>query len=214
MFRSALLVTAVLVCSACGSSAFDAEPYGGVASDVEAGEGARVTRYSLGRATADSVTTARVVADSDSATTRWDLGFRGAEVLLNGGASGPGAGVGVVVDVPFEEVTDALNDSYTYRRDGESPCPSGPARAVCTGDGDGLFERLPLAGGGEAVVPVPGRTLLLRLGDGQGYAKVRFLSTYRGAPDVATLDGSEEGGVYTFEYYVNPDGSSFLPEED
>ena len=204
-----LLLLAALACGACGSGAFDAEPYAGTAADVEAGEGADVTRVSLGRPTEDAAAVVGVV--EDSASTRWDLGFRGAEVLLNGGTSGPGAGVGVVVDVPFEEVDDALHDAYTYRRDGESACPSGPPRAACDGD---LFEALALPGGGTALVPIPGRTLLLRLGNGQGYAKVRFLSTYRGAPNVADLDGAQEGGVYTFDYAVNPDGSSFLPEDD
>ena len=203
------LLLAALACGACGSSPFDPEPYAGTAADVGGGAGAGVTLFSFGRPTEDSAAVVGVV--EDSASTRWDLGFRGAEVLLNGGTSGPGAGVGVVVDVPFEEVDDALNDEYVYRRDGESPCPSGPPRAVCDGD---LFEALALPGGGTALVPIPGRTLLLRLGNGQGYAKVRFQSTYRGAPDAADLDGSQEGGVYTFDYAVNPDGSSFLPDEE
>ncbi|PAP76589.1 HmuY family protein [Rubrivirga marina] len=213
MSRPLLFVALALVWGACGSSAFDAEPYRGTEADVEAGDGADVTLYSLGRPTADSTAVPRVVPASDSATTRWDLGFRGTEILLNGGSSGPGAGVGVVVDVPIEEVDDALNDDYVYRRDGESPCPSGPPRAVCTAPGDGWFEEVGLPGGGTAVVPVEGRTLLLRLGNGQGYAKVRFVSYYRGAPDVAAIDDDSEGGVYTFEYVVNPDGSSFVETE-
>ncbi len=213
MPRLLLLVVLALVWGGCGSSAFDAEPYDGTASDVEAGEGADVVLFSLGRVGEDSVTTPRVVPASDSVTTRWDLGFRGTEVLLNGGSSGPGAGVGVVVDVPFDDVDDALNDDYVYRRDGESPCPVGAFRAVCPAPGDGWFEELALPGGGAAVVPVAGRTLLLRLGNGQGYAKVEFLSYYRGAPDVGAIDADSEGGVYTFRYRVNPDGSSFVETE-
>lgn len=210
MPRLSLLVALVLACGACGSGAFDAEPYDGAATDVEAGDGADVVLFSLGRPTEDSTFAPQVVPASDSATTRWDLGFRGTEVLLNGGSSGPGAGVGVMVDVPFDDVADALDDDYVYRRDGESPCPVGAFRAVCPAPGDGWFETLALPGGGTAVVPIAGRTLLLRLGNGQGYAKVRFVSYYRGAPDVGAIDAASEGGVYTFDYRVNPDGSSFV----
>ena len=135
-------------------------------------------------------------------------------MVLNGGSSGPGAGVGVVVDTPFDQVTDALADDFFYRRDGESLCPTGPARAVCTGAGDGWFETMALPGGGQAVVPIPGQTLLLRLGDGQGYAKVEFRSYYRGAPDVGAIDAASEPGFYTLRFAVDPDGASFIDEEE
>ncbi len=148
-----------------------------------------------------------VVEAADSATTAWDIGFRGTEVILNGGSSGPGAGIGVIAPVLYTTVNDALIESVTYRRDGESPCLSGPPRAVCTGAGDGWFETQGVAGG-TTIVPIPDQTLLLRLGDGRGFAKVRFRSYYRGAP--ASPSASSEPGVYTFDFTVNPTGSSFV----
>ena len=147
---------------------------------------------------------------SDSVTTlAWDIGFRGTEVILNGGTSGVGAGVGVLVDLPFESVGEAVVEAFFFRRDGESPCPSGPARAVCDvpGDDDAWYSTAPLAGGGTAIVPVDGRTLVLRLADGQGYAKIDFESYYRGAPDPPRA--TSEPGFYTFEVVANPEGSSF-----
>ncbi len=205
-----LLLALAAALTACGSSPADAEPFEGREDGVETGVGS-VVLYSLRNNAPDSAGVAAVIPPADSATTRWDLGFRGTEVLVNGGSSGLGAGIGVVVDVPFDEIDDALLDDATYRRDGESPCPSGPPRAVCTGPGDGWFETQTLADGREVVVPIPGRTLLLRLGDGQGYAKVEFESYYRGAPDPVEADA--QAGVYAFRYAVSPDGTSFLPDE-
>ncbi len=196
MLRTLLsLSAAVAVLSACGSSPVDAEPFEGAEGGIEA-RGPGFTFVSLRNLAPDSAGVSAIVPAADSATTRWDLAFRGTEILLNGGGSGLGAGVGAVLDVPFDAVADALADTIVYRRDGESPCPSGPARAVCTGPGDGLFETAP--GGG--VTPIPRRTLVLRLGDGQGYAKVAIQSF---------IDD-----VYTIRYAVNPDGSSFLPDEE
>lgn len=206
MTRWLFLLLAVTV-SAC-SSDDDPEVFSAEADALPTSGDSTFVLYSLREAGGPTV-----VGDTAAATTAWDIGFRGTEVVLNGGASGPGAGVGTVVDTAYVEVDDALNDTFTYRRDGESPCPSGPARAVCTGPGDGWFELLALPGGGEVVVPIPGRTLLLRLGNGQGYAKVEFESYYLGAPDPGGLDGESEGGFYSFRYTVNPDGSSFVPEE-
>ncbi len=176
----------------------DAEPFQGTEAGIDA-SGPGFTLVSLRNLAPDSAAVSPLVPAGDSATTRWDLALRGTEILLNGGSSGLGAGVGVVLDVPFGAVDDALVDTVSYRRDGESPCPSGPPRAVCTGPSNGLFETRTGADGSEVVVPIPGRTLLLRLGDGQGYAKVAVESF--------------DDGVYTIRYAVNPDGSSFLSDD-
>ncbi len=54
---------------------------------------------------------------ADSASTAWDIGFRGTEVILNGGSSGPGAALGVVVPEAFDDVEDALaNDVHVPSR--------------------------------------------------------------------------------------------------
>ena len=48
-----------------------------------------------------------IVANEDSATTKWDIGFRGTTIILNGGSSGPGAASGQIVDGVFNELTEA-----------------------------------------------------------------------------------------------------------
>ena len=195
--RLALPLLAACALGACDS----ADPGPGIASETEptlAAPAGPFSLYALRTSGTGAATTATAVSipQDSAATTAWDIGLRGTDVVLNGGASGPGAGVGVVVPVPFESVRDARLDAVPYRRDGESACPAGPPRAVCPGD---LFT----PGAGEPR-PIPGRTLVLRLGDNRGYAKV-VVDGYAGDP---------AGGVYTLRFTVNPQGPSFDPDAD
>ena len=108
---------------------------------------------------------------ADSASTAWDLGLRGTEVILNGGESGPGGLTGALVPMAFESVLalpEALPEALTA--DGEGACPRGAARVVCNGSGNGWYEYA-----SNGVQPLPDRTLVIRRPDGSA-AKVRFLS--------------------------------------
>ena len=192
------LALAVLAALA-GCSSSETGPGVATASATLAAPG--VTAYyafrTSGEGTSTSVRAVPVRPDS-VATTAWDVGLRGVEVLLNGGTSGPGAGVGVVEATPFEAVTDARLEVTPYRRDGQSPCPTGPARAVCVGpDGPDSWYTLGPAG---AVAPIPGRTLVVRLGDNRGFAKVEFQG----------YTGDRAAGAYDLRFTVNPQGPSFF----
>lgn len=103
---------------------------------------------------------------SDSSSAAWDIGIRGTDVILNGGTSGPGAVTGALVEQSFEAVM-ALPD--TLSADGMGECPRGAARVVCGGSGNGWYLYAE-----NGVVPMPGRTLVVRRADGSA-AKVRFL---------------------------------------
>lgn len=106
-------------------------------------------------------------ARADSASAVWDLGLRGTEVILNGGASGPGGVQGVLVDEPFESVLAVPSD---VAADGEGECPRGAARVVCHGSGNGWYLYAD-----NGVEPLADRTLVIRRADGTA-AKVRFVS--------------------------------------
>ena len=108
---------------------------------------------------------------ADSASTTWDLGLRGTEVILNGGESGPGGLTGVLVPMAFESVL-ALPEALVA--DGEGECPRGAARVVCNGSGNGWYEYA-----SNGVQPLPDQTLVIRRPDGSA-AKVRFLSYFLG----------------------------------
>ncbi|BBM69284.1 HmuY family protein [Rhodothermus marinus] len=143
---------------------------------------------------------------SDSASTAWDLAFQGTNILINGGTSGPGQGGAVVLEVPFDEVTEAPTDDQ-FRVDGVDECPNGVKRAICPGSGNGWYNYDPTT---HIVTPIPGRTIVVRTADGR-YAKVRILSYYKGAPDPGAIDPeANPSRYYTFEYVFQPDGSRRL----
>ena len=147
-----------------------------------------------------------VPTDSAGTSLTWDLGVRGTEIVLNGGASGPGAGVGAVVDSAFAAVEAVAIEGVALRRDGESACASGAARAVCAAPGDPTSPYTVTAGTVEAD---DARTLVLRTGDGQGWAKVRvtdYAADDPGAPETA--------GTVTIEYLVNPVGRGLVAGEE
>src|SRR5690625_6899914 len=49
---------------------------------------------------------------TDSATTKWDIAFRGTDIILNSSISGPGKVEGQIVSSTFEEVTKAPENGY------------------------------------------------------------------------------------------------------
>ncbi|MGB3543642.1 HmuY family protein, partial [Rubrivirga sp.] len=111
---------------------------------------------------------------ADSASTAWDLGLRGNEVILNGGTSGPGELRGALVDVAFD-VLEAVPAGVA--QDGETECPRGEARVVCHGSGNGWYLYAE-----NGVQPIPGKTLVVVRPDGSAL-KVRF-AEYELAPDL------------------------------
>jgi len=125
---------------------------------------------------------------ADSASTEWDIAFRSVDIIVNGGANGPGEGAVYLAEGAFQEVTeatpdsltrDAVTDWYTYN-----------------------------ANGNNIVRPTPGRTLVVRSADGESYAKIRILSYYEGAPETPA-ESDAASRYYTFEYQIQDDGTSF-----
>ena len=99
---------------------------------------------------------------ADSASGAWDIGIRGTEVILNGGASGPGERRGALL------AGDADDGEYTLFADGDGECPRGAARVVCHGSGNGWYEYA-----ANGVQPLD-RTLVVERPDGAVF-HVRFV---------------------------------------
>lgn len=137
-----------------------------------------------------------MVPGTDSASTNWDIAFRGTDIIINGGASGPGNGAAQIVEGLFEEVTEAPTSGWV------ADSETGPA--IPFGSGNGWYNYNPVA---MVLSPFPGRVILVRTADGL-YAKMRIISYYRGAPDAPTQDS--DARYYTFEYLLQPDGSTIL----
>jgi len=126
--------------------------------------------YGVGKYTFYSLERNEPVPSSDSATRRWDVGFRGTTLITNSGNSGPGAGGAFVFNGPFETLTAVPADS-TFRVDNHPvsyAIPRGSGRAWYTYDGPTNL-----------LTPIPGRTLVIRTATGQR-AKVDIFNYYRG----------------------------------
>ncbi len=172
------------------------------------------TLYDLesGEIVLSSFETDRSIRERDSASTAWDIGFKGSTLIFNGGTSGPGQGAAQLVSETFASIAVAPESGYVA--DGSNTdCPAvetpagsfpGSPYAVCTGSNNGWYNY-----DGAILTPLAGRTIALRTGEGN-YAKVRILSYYRDMPTAPTQESPSR--YFTFEYVVQPDGSRNLSE--
>jgi hypothetical protein len=140
----------------------------------------------------------KTVANTDSATNKWDVGFRGTTIIVNGGAIRSGQGGAYVHTGTFEELT-TVPTSATFAQD-----QSASALAIPGVSGAGWYNYNSTT---NIVSPIPGRVLVIRTGDGK-YAKMEILSYYENAP--ATPTATSRTRFYTFRYAYQPDGSAKL----
>jgi HmuY protein len=142
-----------------------------------------------------SLADSKEIAYTDSATSKWDLAFRGTTVLVNGGTSGPGQGGAQVKTGLFGELTTAPADGYAV---------DGTAKAIPTGSGNGWYNYNATT---HLISPIAGRVIALRTATGK-YAKLEITNYYQGAP--ATPTATTPSGYYSFRYVYQADGSKNL----
>ena len=157
--------------------------------------------YGSGKFTFYSLETNSLIANTDSATAKWDIGFRGTTIITNGGTSGPGSGGAFVYVGTFEDLKSVPADSV-FRTDN---APT--AYAIRTGSGNGWYS---YNGATNIITPIPGRILVIRTASGK-YAKIEIQNYYKGG---VTLDASASDAeklskqrYYTFRYIFQPEGS-------
>lgn len=131
---------------------------------------------------------------SDSASTDWDIAFSGTSVLTNSGTSGPGSGGAVVLDVAFDEVTMAPSSGFGV--------DSEEAAAIT-----GWYNYTGQTGNPQHAILTLGKTIVLKTGDGNHYAKVEIMSYYQGSPDTSTEEFANfatraSSQYYTFQYAI------------
>jgi hypothetical protein len=131
---------------------------------------------------------------TDSSSNKWDLAFRGSTILVNGNGVGGGQGGAQVLESAFEDVSQAPSSGYSASSIGLESSSS-----VAWG----TYNPASMT-----VFPLADRTLVLRTGDGDGYAKVRIMSYYQGAPEVPNPFQDQER-YYTFEFVLQEDGRRF-----
>lgn len=157
--------------------------------------------YGSGKYTLYSLETNAVIANTDSATAKWDIGFRGTTIIINGGNSGPGAGGAFVYTGIFADLKTIPTDS-TFRVDN---APT--SYAIKTGSGNGWYN---YNGATQLITPIPGRILVVRTATGK-YAKIEIQNYYKGGvtPDATASDNVKltTQRYYTFRYTYQSDGS-------
>jgi hypothetical protein len=144
-----------------------------------------------------------VVANTDSISTKWDIGFRGTTIILNGGTSGPGLASGQIVSGIFDELLEA--PATEYASDSQS------AKAI-TGSGGWYTYTGTTAVPNHAILPIAGKVLVLKTADGK-YVKMEIISYYKGNPDTTTstfadLNTRPASRYYTFNFIYQPDGTT------
>ena len=143
----------------------------------------------------------KVIDNTDSATTKWDIGFRGTTIITNGGNSGPGTGAAFVYVGTYSDLATIPTDS-TFRADN---APT--SYAIKTGSGNGWYS---YNGATQLITPIPGRILVIRTATGK-YAKIEIQNYYKGGvtPDATASDNDKlmKQRYYTFRYTFQSDGS-------
>lgn len=134
-----------------------------------------------------------IVPVSDSATSKWDIGFYATTIITNGGSSGGGgAGVQLYTGL-FDNLIEAPEAGY--KQDSKS------GFAIATGSENGWYNYNSTT---HVISSIPGRVIVVKGADGT-YSKVEILSYYKDAPASPTSDNISR--YYTFRYVNQSDGT-------
>jgi len=141
-----------------------------------------------------SLADGKEIAYTDSNSTKWDVGFRGTTLIINGGTSGPGQGGAQLYSGLFADLKTAPTTGYAVDATAGFAIPTGSGKGWYTYDATTHL-----------VSPIAGKVLALRTATGK-YAKLEVQSYYKDAP--ATPSATTPSGYYTFRYVYQPSGTS------
>ncbi|TAH18997.1 MAG: hypothetical protein EAZ08_10080 [Cytophagales bacterium] len=136
-----------------------------------------------------------IVANADSASNKWDVGFRGTTIIVNGGAIRTGQGGAFIYTGLFDELKE-VPSTATFAQDN---APT--SLAIPTTSGMGWYNYNPAT---MIITPIAGKVLVIRTGDGK-FAKMEILSYYKDSPTTITLTTPQRH--YTFRYIYQPNGT-------
>ncbi|WP_018675664.1 HmuY family protein [Riemerella columbina] len=141
-----------------------------------------------------------VVASDQKETTKWDIGFNGTTIIVNGGSARnkEAKGAALVVNKAYEEVKEAPADSEMKRDD----MVDGEVKlAITKGSGNGWYN---YDISSHVIIPIKNRTIVIKTADGK-YAKMKITSYYKDAPENPTM--TTPSGYYHFTYAYQTNGS-------
>lgn len=146
-----------------------------------------------------SFKTGEIVANADSATNKWDLGFNGTSIIVNSATSGPGTSQAQIVSGIFDELTAAPEAGYLSDND-PAPIAGAPNAnlAIPTGSGKGWYT---YDGVNMVNKPTAGKIIVVKTSEGR-YAKMEIISYYKDAPANPTFNNLAR--YYTFRYVYQP----------
>ena len=131
-----------------------------------------------------------VVANTDSASFKWDFALRLTTFLVNSGSGGPGSAGVIVQDGIYDNITTAPASGYAYDT-------TTSQRAIKDGS---WYDYNPTT---HSFVPKAGKVFIFRTGDGLHYAKMELLSA-----DYAPFTGPvPQQIIYKMRFTYQPDGA-------
>ncbi|OPC06910.1 hypothetical protein BAS09_17870 [Elizabethkingia ursingii] len=159
--------------------------------DVNATDRANYTLYSLREN--------KVIATTEQDTDKWDIGFSGTKIIINGGKIRKGKGAATIVKgSSFDGVKTAPEDTVFKTDNG-------------TTNADFALEPLSDKGwynyANTRITPIAGNIIVIKTGDGK-YAKIQITSYYKGAPStISDAAAANDSAYYNFKFALQTDGS-------
>lgn len=149
---------------------------------------------------------ASFVANSDSATSKWDIGFKGATIIVNSSVSGPGTAQAQIVSGLFDEYAQAPETGYAS--------DSVKTKAIQGKDGWYIYTGNAETGPEHAMFPIAGKIIVVKNTD-KTYSKIQIISYYQGNPNTNTdafinRDTRPESRFYTFRFVTQSNGTRFF----
>ncbi len=147
-----------------------------------------------------SFKTGAQVANADSVSSKWDIGFNGTNIIVNSGTSGPGSASALVQSGLFDQITTAPDTGYA--QDNKAATPA--FYTITRGSGKGWYNYDQAT---NLITPKAGVVLIFKTADAK-YAKMEVQNYYKGAP--AAPSSTTADRYYTFRYVYQGDGSTKL----
>jgi hypothetical protein len=161
--------------------------------------------FGAGKYTFYSLERNQIVANSDSATNKWDIAFSGTRILTNSGTSfNAGIGGGFVFQGIFDNLNSISVDSI-FKIDA---APS--SYAITFGSGRAWYS---YDGPTNLINIIPGRVLCIKTASGK-YAKVEMLNYYKGGttplPSASDAEKFTKQRFLKFRYIYQPNGTKLF----
>jgi hypothetical protein len=203
--KKILLIIVISICTliSCQKKNEDTQPQtnlmvqrvDNLAADPTTNTGTGQPQPATGKFTLFSLKDKAIIPNTDSTTNKWDIGFRGTTIIINGGTIRTGQGGAYIHTGLFDELKQ-IPDNQIFNTD-----QSTTQLAIPTGSGTGWYNYNPLQ---NWISPIAGRVLVIRTGDGK-FAKLEILSYYRDAPNTPSTTAVSR--YYTFRYIYQPNGT-------